>query len=477
MLRSLYAGVSGLSNHQTRLDVIGNNIANVNTVGFKKSRVLFQDMLSQTLRGASSPTEDCGGTNACQIGTGVTVAFIDVIHTDGSPQPTGKNTDLSIEGEGLFMLGNGDNVYYTRAGSFDFDYNMSLVNKANGMYVKGIMADENGVIDPEGEIANLNFISQVSSPPHATTKVEFGKNIDFNAVVQTGTDATAHINGGVTTVTLTLPINNVLVKDSGGIPLTEDVANGYTVDYTTGEVTIGTGVADGDYTITYYTPNYSNSVTVYDSKGNSHVVDVYYTKIADNEWKVDTAIEGNFIPSGKGELSFDATSGKLKSTSSKVINVEKPIAGASDLSFDLDFTNLTEYANGFTVTYTSQDGYKAGNLLDMEFDTSGTINGSYSNGQRRKLAQLVTASFANPAGLVKNGNNLYRASNNSGDANTGVPGTAGHGIVKPETLEMSNVDLSQEFVDMIVTQRGFQANSRVITTSDQILEELVNLKR
>lgn len=479
MMRSLFAGVSGLKNHQTRMDVIGNNIANVNTVGYKKSRVAFQDMLSQTLRGASSPTTTRGGINPLQVGLGMSLASIDVVHTSGSFESTGKNTDLSIEGEGFFMLGNGDNIYYSRAGSFDFDFNMSFYNKSNGMFVKGILADASGVINPKGDIVDINLASQLSSPPHATSNIDFAKNLDSRVVAQIGTDSTAHTTGSTTNFTLSpasLPITKVIVEASGETPLTEGAANGFSVDYTTGEVTIAAGAVTENYTITYQTPNYATSVSIFDSKGDVHTANVYYTKVAANTWEIDTTIDNIFNAGGKGTLNFDPVTGKLLS-SSMVDKAIQPVAGAADLNFSLDFANATEYAGDFTITYTAQNGYTAGDLQGISVDTRGVLTGTFSNGQRRDLAQVTIATFSNPAGLEKAGNNLYQASNNAGEPNRGVPGIAGRGIIKPETLEMSNVDLSQEFVDMIVTQRGFQANSRIITTSDQILEELVNLRR
>jgi flagellar hook protein FlgE len=479
MMRSLFAGVSGLRNHQTKMDVIGNNIANVNTVGFKKSRVTFQDMLSQTLRGASSPTTNRGGTNPMQVGLGMSLASIDIIQTESSPQSTGKNTDLSIEGDGFFMLGEGNNIYYTRAGNFEFDFNKSFINPGNGLHVKGILADTAGNIDPKGSIVDINLASQVSAPPRATTKIDFAKNLDYRAAIQNDTeDNIVHTNGTATVVDLappSLPITKVTVVDAGGTELTEDAVNGFSVNYATGEVTIADGAASNSYSITYYTPNYPNSVTLYDSKGNTHIADVYYTKVDDNKWEIDTAIDNVFVSGGKGVLEFDPVSGKL--ISSTVTNAVQNVAGAADLDFTLNFNNVTEYAGDYTVVYTNQDGYMAGDLKGISVDTSGTINGSFSNGQSRKLAQLTIATFSNPSGLVKAGNNLFQVSSNSGEPDAGIPGISGRGIIKPETLEMSNVDLSQEFVEMIITQRGFQANSRIITTSDQILEELVNLRR
>lgn len=476
MMRALFAGISGLKNHQTRMDVIGNNIANVNTVGYKKCRVAFQDMLSQTLRGASAPTSSRGGINPMQVGLGMSLASIDVVHTAGSSESTGKNTDLSIEGDGFFMLGSGDKFYYTRAGNFDFDFNMSFYNKGNGMFVKGILADASGVINPKGDIVDINLASQFSSPPNATSNITFAKNLDARVGAEMRTEATTHTNGTPTTIELTaacLPGTTVTVtNESTGTVL--DPAD-YTVDYQTGEVTIGAGAATGNYSITYQTPNYATSVSIFDSKGDVHTANVYYTKVADNTWEVATAVDGVFNSGGSGTLVFDPLTGKL--VSSDVTNAVQPISGAADLNFAFDFANATEYAGEFTITYTNQNGYAAGDLEDISVDTRGILTGTFSNGQRRDLAQVCIATFANPAGLIKVGNSLYEASKNSGEPNKGIPGLAGRGVIKPETLEMSNVDLSQEFVDMIITQRGFQANSRIITTSDQILEELVNLRR
>jgi flagellar hook protein FlgE len=480
MMRSLFAGVSGLKNHQTRMDVIGNNIANVNTVGFKKSRVTFQDMLSQTLRSASSPQSGRGGTNPMQVGLGMTLASIDTIQTAGSPQSTGKNTDLSIEGEGFFILTDGTNFFYTRAGNFDFDFNKSLVNTSNGMVVTGILADNSGIIKPEGDIVDINLASKMSSSPQATSTIEFAKNLDTRDLPKTGVNTgVAHTQGATTTVALNatkLPVTKVEISG-----LTEDTD--YTVDYQTGEVTILSTTADGPYDINFWEPNYQLPSVVYDSKGVTHILNLLYTKIGPNTWEVDTQIDNKFQADGKGTLVFDAGTGRLNEALSSVEHVTFPIqhavppGDALDLDITLNFTNMTEYAGDYTTVAFSQDGYAAGDLQSVSVDPTGTISGSFSNGQNRKLAQLAVATFSNPAGLTKVGNNMFMYSYNSGEPDKGIPGVAGRGVIKPETLEMSNVDLSQEFVDMIITQRGFQANSRVITTSDQILEELVNLRR
>jgi flagellar hook protein FlgE len=477
MMRSLFAGVSGLKNHQTRMDVIGNNIANVNTIGFKKGRVVFQDMLSQTLRSAASSSTNRGGTNPIQVGLGMSLASIDVIHTTGSFQPTGKNTDLSIEGEGFFMVGEGKNIFYTRAGNFELDLNNVFIHGGTGLIAQGILADSTGKINPKGQIEDINLAAQVSSPSRATTEINFAKNLDFRAELQEVIENVSHENGVSTEIDLIPPLNKIVVKDASGNLLVENDPAGFSVDYSTGKLTIEAAAESKDYTISYYEPNYSTSVSIFDSKGNTHLVNVCYTKIADNEWAVNTSVDDVFPSngSGQGTLEFDPITGEL--LNSTVSNVVYDVNGAASLDFALNFENITEYAGDFTITYTGQDGYEAGYLEEVSVDSNGVLNGSFSNGQSRALAQLTIATFSNPAGLTKAGNNLYTISNNSGVPDQGIPGISGRGIIKPETLEMSNVDLTQEFVDMIVTQRGFQANSRVITTSDQILEELVNLRR
>jgi flagellar hook protein FlgE len=476
MMRSLFAGISGLKNHQTRMDIIGNNIANVNTIGFKKSRVAFQDLLSETLVGAAAPTATRAGTNPVQVGLGMSVASIDVVHSSGSSEATGKNTDLSIEGDGFFMLSDGIKTYYTRAGNFDFDFSMSFYNKANGMRVQGIMADANGVINPRDEIVSINLSSQLSAPPKATSKIDFGKNLDAKATADIQTDYTTHTNGTATTLTLSkvcLPGTTITVTNES----TGDVldAADYTIDHNTGELTILAGAASGNYSISYQTPNYATSVSIFDSKGDVHTANIYYSKVADNTWGIATMIDNVFNDGGTGTIVFDPLTGRL--SSAMLTTAVQQIPGAADITLTLDFSNATEYAGDFTITYTNQDGYTAGDLEGVTVDASGILTGTFTNGQKRKLAQVCLASFANPAGLLKVGNSLYDVSPNSGAPNIGIPGIAGRGDIKPETLEMSNVDLSQEFVDMIITQRGFQANSRIITTSDQILEELVNIRR
>ena len=402
MMRSLFAGVSGLKNHQTRMDVIGNNIANVNTVGYKKSRVTFQDMLSQTISGAASPTANRGGTNPMQVGLGMTIASIDVSPHTRQPQSTGKNTDLAIEGDGFFMVGEGSNVFYTGPAT-SILMNKTLINASNGMIVKA-SGRRHRCID-QRTVTDINLSSQLL-PPQATTSFEFIKTLIQTRLGYGGTD--------------------INIYDSRG-PASVDC-----------NITKSRGSKRVDYTVPPPPANW-------DTGGDT------------------------------GTITFDTDC--TYSVPTPLAQLTATVAGADNLSIIPDFSNMTQFAGETTVVPFTQNGYPAGDMQSLSVDTTGTITGSFSNGESRKLAQITLATFANPAGLMKAGNNLFQVSNNSGLPGVGIPGSGGRGLINPERLEMSNVDLSEEFVDMIITQRGFQANSRVITTSDQILEELVNLRR
>jgi flagellar hook protein FlgE len=396
------------------MDVIGNNIANVNTVGFKKSRVTFQDALSQTMRGASSPQANRGGTNPMQVGLGMTIASIDTIHTPSSLESTGNMTDLAIEGDGFFILSDGSDKLYTRAGNFGFDEEGNLVNPSNGLKVLGWQYDLTGTTPTNKSPQNIGGIvikKGMMIPAKATTAVSFYKNL----------------NDG----------------DPGGT--------------------------------TYALP-----FKVYDSKGNFHNLTIRFTKrdpaTDPNTWDFVIDTDDGTITNNTGTLVFNPD-GSIDPASLPTNPVNITITGADQISFSLDFTQVTQYARETSIDLSSQDGYPAGTLTGISLDTTGTITGVFDNGQNRELAQIALANFDNPGGLIKAGQNLYRYSNNSGEPQVGTPGTGGRGTVSPGSLEMSNVDLSEEFTQMIITQRGFQANSRIITASDELLQELVNLKR
>lgn len=442
MLRSMYSGISGLRGFQTKLDVIGNNIANVNTYGFKKGRVTFKDMISQQVQGASSPSENRGGTNPRQVGLGVQIASIDTIHTPGSTQSTSRPLDLAISGEGFFIVNDGALSYYTRAGNFYLDHHGNLVN-SDGLYVQGYAADHLGNID-YSRLSNLRIASGQVIPPNPTTQITFKGNL----------------HSGITAATNPF----------------EDGQN-----YT--DTQLKDGLRHGVML----------PVSVIDSTGYTHTIQIVAQKISLTEWQL-----GYFLPDGSGGYTYrsleaqnnDAviTFGNDGTVQNKdVVNaVTLQVSpsqltpgyqgNAAVLNITLDFSNLTQYGSSSSLSVDTINGNAEGFLEGFDVSPTGEIFGIYSNGTVRTLGQIALAHFSNPEGLTKAGDNLYQVSNNSGVPNIGIPGED-TGTIIGGALEMSNVDLAEEFTEMIVAQRGFQANTRIITTSDEILQELVNLKR
>lgn len=413
MMRSLFSAVSGLRTHQTRMDIIGNNIANVNTPGYKSSRVTFQEVFSQTLRGASSPSASSetekGGTNPLQVGLGVNVASIDSIQTPGNLQPTSLPTDVAIEGNGFFIVLDGDSLSYTRVGNFSTDGDGVLVDY-EGRKVLGWAPDMDGTLPlnrTEQTLRSLTLQIGSNMPARATSSVKWIKNLDAEA--ELGFEKTT-------------------------------------------------------------------AVTVYDSLGVTHSIQIGFVKTGINEWTWEAYLPGESDPFS-GIITFDAHGVLLAGSDSEVHELIFKPEGAEEIHVSMDFSNVSQVAGPTTIESGPVDGWPTGTLESFSFDSSGTISGFYSNGKNRILGQIALANFANPQGLIKVGKSLFIESNNSGGADIGVAGTSGRGSVAPASLEMSNVDLAEEFTQMIITQRGFQANSRVITVSDELLQELVNLKR
>jgi flagellar hook protein FlgE len=463
MMRSLWAGVSGLQNHQTRMDVLGNNISNVNTNGFKKGRVTFQDMLSQTLAGAAKPTDEVGGVNPQQVGLGMMVATIDTIHTQGALQSTGVMTDVAIQGNGFFVLKSGDKRFYTRNGAFGLDQDGRLVNPTNGLRVQGWMAQIAGgqaFINNAAEVEDLVIPVGSKDPAKATTDVWFASNLDKR---------TPEIPAGATDQT----------------------------------------IQEGTWQTTF---------DIFDSFGRVHKLQVNFTKVPGvaNRWQAAVLVDpaaatgtNTRAQIGTGanatntfQLDFDnlgalagvrnvqggnpITAGALQAQVSYDVPDTTLPPGAATVrqTFNLNLGSIgayrdaiTQFAEASSTKAVRQNGYGMGYLETFKIDQSGTITGVYTNGSNRVIGQIALGSFTNPGGLEKAGENTYVVSNNSGTANIGASGTAGKGKVIAGTLEMSNVDLAEQFTDMIVTERGFQANSRTITTSDQMLQELLQLKR
>lgn len=390
MLRSLYSGISGLSAHQKMLDVTGNNIANVNTTGFKSSAVQFQDTLSQMVGGGSAPSAQVGGKNPAQIGLGVQMAGISTNFAQGSTQSTGKGTDLMISGDGFFVTSKAGQDQYTRAGSFDVDPSGNLVTP-DGAFVQGWLAN-NGVIQTGGATGNIVLSGQTVVPATPTTQTIMGGNLPADA-----------------------KIGDQLVRE----------------------------------------------IPTYDAAGGESSLAVTFTRTAAG-WDTSATIAGG--ATATGAMTFDK--GVLTGGGALTVG-----------DIDVDMSTVTGYTGMSTVAAKSQNGSAAGALESFSIGSDGTITGSFSNGAKIPVAQLAMATFDNPGGLEKAGGSSYVAGVNSGTAIIGTGGGPGFGTISSGTLEMSNVDLSQEFTNLIIAQRGFQANSRIITTSDSVLEELVNLKR
>ncbi len=696
MMRSLFAGVSGLRNHQTRMDVIGNNIANVNTVAYKASRVTFAEAFAQLLQGASRPPGDLGGINPIQIGLGSKIGSIDQNFAQGNLESTGLNTDLAIQGDGLFVLSDGSRSYYTRAGNFQLDANGKLVSPANGFKVQGINADSSGNISTGSAITDIELPFGQKSPARATSTVTLTGNLDsrelplgtvlatqgkvfavesstsnggagsdvsglyangtsnssifgmvpdsttvtvsdgtntqnytyvkndtgvgtsdfhslkdlvaeinndfgaagfntltaaqnnatgaigFTAIAAVGlnvtssnpallkalgaangnlaaggtssTDQFSHIAVGTDLVTslrdgtgqslgLVAGDNIAIDANEGGtavpsgsvavaagttytqllaaINTTLGITNlaGAAIDTTTGAMTVTgdgglinalsglnirsaapgaaafNGVFDsqaGNYVERQAASDVTHqaAITVYDSMGTPISLSMTFTKdpTAPNRWLWQASVPapGAVTGGGSGFVTFD-TDGRLETFAYN--------GGANSLQFDPgsgatapvdikldsgalgDINGLSQFASPSNAVASAQDGYPMGNLQDFSVDSRGVITGYFSNGINQTLAQIALASFNNPSGLLRQGNNMYGESANSGNAIIGFSGTSNQSTITPGALESSNVDLSEEFTNMIIAQRGFQANARVITTADEMLTELVNLKR
>ncbi len=674
MMRSLFSGVSGLKNHQVKMDVIGNNISNVNTVGFKSGRVTFQESLTQMLRDASRPYGTTGGINPMQIGLGTSIGSIDTSFEQGNLETTGNTTDLAIQGDAFFVLNDGISEYYARAGNFVVDGEGRLVHPQNGFVVQGKIADAQGEITSGATTQDIVLPFGQKSPASATSEVEYSCNLDsdtqalaqiwasdfsksaavegtatpdltitagtndtLNIIIDNDIDRTTPINTSITLTAgtytnvsnIVAEINNQIDEindlrgevlasvetvnntevikintvDKGGTAtfielggnaidnaganlglantrhygtagaselnelsiVESDMSQGDVIrivgtnpDQTSVNSTFvygdpavdasydGTTLADliakldtafsgasasldedglvritdsirgetkTSVTLTFSdedtdgsTVNFPNfyaketgrdagthtaSITVYDSKGATHSMAITFTNTSTEElsnvWSWEVSVDnGDIHPSAghTGEVRFnsDGSMSVFNSDDGRDLTFD-PGAGADTMSISLDggetgsLAGITQLDSPTTTVAKYQDGFGMGNLQSISVAETGEITGHFTNGVSQNLAQIVMAKFNNPAGLKRSGDNVYLASANSG---TAVKGTVGGGIQSSITsgaLEMSNVDLAEEFTDMIVAQRGFQANARVITTTDDLLNEITQLKR
>jgi len=581
MMRSMYSGVAGLKTHQTKMDVIGNNIANVNTVAYKSQSVTFNEIFYQTTSTASGPnaTTGTGGVNAKQVGLGVkTGAISTAITTSGSAETTNKPFDMSITGESFFVVSDGNNTYFTRDGSFMVDAAGNLVMSSTGYNVMGWQVDPTTGDIKQDTVSALRIMSaaNMTYPPEATTaayisgiidknstevKSADGKIMNLNFYDNLGYKYTAKLsvkatgNDGQYTCELTALLNENgedVTEEMGAklgqrievdydTPVSYGIVNGYKITKNGSEYTIST--TDDTKSIVVKDGSVS-STTIKDAEGNAYadnadelwkfaaealgitgddaaeqlknlrasvddgtgtgtmkslemgknffqIIDAGFVADPDpTKNKVNISVDGEYVD-GAVTLEYSTTDGSFIGVNGSTTN------GTTILSFEgekatnfkeitVDFSASSNVNNEGTSTVSAYNGdqegknagRKLGNMTGVSVQNNGMIYATYDNGQSKLLGQIAGAAFANASGLSKEGDNLYAATQNSGEFDgIGVDFTSDGGYITTGVLEMSNVDLSGEFTSMITTQRGFQANSRVITVSDTMLEELTNLKR
>ena len=426
VLSSLYTGVSGLTAQGEALGVIGDNIANANTIGFKASRAEFQDIISKSLKGV------LGGN---QIGRGVKIGAVNPILSQGNVDQTEKTTDLAIAGDGYFTLKGTDGETFTRDGSFHFDKEGFLVSNDN-QRVQGFEADEKGMI--VNKLGDVKF-PRALIPARATAEVKLDLNLDSRA-----------------------------------------------------DVTKAFNVLDP-----HATSQYSTGVELFDSQGNKHLMTMFFDKMADRQWEVHGCIDGKEAMGGVPGKFSEVYTGKLGYTVDGKLDTEVTTKSAfnftggalqnQQIKIDYGDSITTDKGKGLNgskqfgkesdlITW-SQDGSSAGMITNMSFNDEGVLTALYSNGAAQDLSQIALAKFENPEALFKVGNNRLKEARDSGAASVGKAQHAGRGRFFAKSLERSTVDLAMEFVNLIQNQRGFQANAKTITTTDELLGEVINLKR
>lgn len=568
MMRSLYSGVAGLKTHQTRMDVIGNNIANVNTTAYKSSSMTFSELMSQTTQKASgaNATTGVGGTNAKQIGLGVKAGAINTaITTQGSAQSTGNPFDIMITGDNFFVVSNGSENFFTRDGSFYVDGAGNLAMTSTGYNVMGWGVDKTTGNIKQDTVTALRIMSSANMtyPPEATTKANIsgildqndkdvtsanGKTVNLNIFDARGYSYTAKFtfkqSGGDKTNEYSLELNKILDSTGKEIDISGITFGEQNLEQTlSSKLSLNTDsykwddatktlqtTATPPETVAELDKIFKNGALITDKdkaeevqKNLDAIAKAYgyegstdeflklYTTGKAGQVTVQTMLENmsknmtgdDILPKAKNEeltmtgrkfdgakVVFDKDSGKLQSINNSTTNLSTtlnfPASMGNFSNITIDLSECTNYDNKGTSTVgaTSGDldglgtGRRSGDMIGVSIQKDGMIYASYDNGMTKLLGQIATAAFANASGLEKEGDNLYSATLNSGEFDgIGVDITAGGGYMSTGQLEMSNVDLSSEFTEMITTQRGFQANSRIITVSDTLLEELTNLKR
>lgn len=532
---ALAAGVSGLRISQAALNVVGDNLANLNTPGFKSSRVNFSDELSQTIRSAQAPGGGVGGRNPVQTGTGARVASIDINFGQGTLSPTGRPFDLAIQGEGFFIVTDGSRDLYTRVGAFNLDSNNDLVDSGTGFKVKGTGA-------------NINLPVNTVIPASATTAVDMVGNLDsetttgaVNQVV--GTSPNPFTVAGPAAATQGTALNSLLQNTAAygngdTIAVTGKEVNGTSVStsFVFGAANDGTTLGDlrtfisasfgsatatidgsGNIVLTADAPGSSNhtmtlangsgaggttfptfsvsangsggiyvtTVQVFDAQGKSFPVKLTYNKTATNTWAISATmkpVDGSIASFGVTAINFN-TDGSFKSiTGTTALTINLPAGMGSqvvNVNFGVanSFSGITQLGGNSSAAALSQNGFEAGFFLSASVNADGTVDALFTNGQTQTLDQIQLATFSNPSGLSKEGNNMLLPTVASGAAVLRLAGTGSAGSITSGALEGSNVDIAEEFTKLIISQRAFQANARTITTMDDVLQELVNIVR
>ena len=568
MMRSLYSGVAGLKTHQIRMDVIGNNIANVNTTAYKSSSMTFSELMSQTTQKASgaNATTGVGGTNAKQIGLGVKAGAINTaITTQGSAQSTGNPFDIMITGDNFFVVNNGSENFFTRDGSFYVDGAGNLAMTSTGYNVMGWGVDETTGNIKQDTVTALRIMSaaNMTYPPEATTKANIsgildendkdvtsanGKTVNLNFFDARGYSYTAKFtfkqSGGDKTNEYSMELSKLLDSTGAEIDISKLKFGNRSQQKMETKVTLNTDAYKWDGKVLKTkdgTTDVANLADIFKADGRlitpaddaaaqkqqkaldaiakaygyegstDEFLNLYITSTADKDKQLTIQdLLGNMmagkttdvLPADGSAITmegryfegttvvFNKDTGKLESVGGSTTNLNVNAAfsalGGNFSDVTIDLSECTNYDNKGTSTIgaTSGDldglgtGRRLGDMIGVSIQKDGMIYASYDNGMTKLLGQIATAAFANASGLEKEGDNLYSATLNSGEFDgIGVDITAGGGYMSTGQLEMSNVDLSSEFTEMITTQRGFQANSRIITVSDTLLEELTNLKR
>ncbi len=424
LLSSFNVGVSGMQAAGAGISVTGNNIANTGTVGFKKSRPEFQDLLASSLKGID------GGD---QIGSGAKLAHVTSIFTQGNMARTENITDLAMNGNGFFVINAGFGKGFSRDGQFHFDKTGALIN-SDGFKVIGFQGDEKGnITNMQGEIK----LGATTIPATPTEKVEISMNLDSRQKVQ--------------------PFD---AKDPDPLKF------------------------------------YNNSMTVYDNVGSAHLVNMYFNKVEDGKWQYHAMVDGAEAAGGKDGVAVEMATGTLQFNNKGQIQEEIEnmnafnFAGGAQagqkIKFDFGKTlkeggtgseGSTQYGSASSISRHSQNGAGAATLASMSFNDDGILTAVYNNGLTRNIAQIAVAKFENNEGLFRLGKNLFKESRNSGQAALGKPGEDGRGEVLSKSIELSNVDIAEEFVGLMNAQRNFQANTRTVTTANKMLDEVLNIKR